>query len=69
MLGSYAMSVQYVVNDQGQPVQVLLDIADYKELLERIEDTEALRMLEGMKQTSREYMSFEDLTASLGVHV
>lgn len=63
------MSVQYVVNDQGQPVQVLLDIAEYEELLERIEDTEALRMLEGMKQTPRGYMSFEDLTASLGVHV
>ena len=69
MTGSYPMSVQYVVNDQGQPVQVLLDIADYEELLERIEDTEALRMLEGLKETPREYMSFEDLTASLGVHV
>ncbi len=69
MIGSYPMSVQYVVNDKGQPIQVLLDIAEYEELLEQIEDTEALRMLEGMKQTSREYMSFEDLTASFGVHV
>jgi hypothetical protein len=63
------MSVQYVVNEQGQPIQVLLDIAEYEELLERIEDTEALRMLEGMKQSPREYMSVDDLTASLGVHV
>ncbi len=69
MTGSYPMSVQYVVNDQGQPVQVLLDIAEYEELLERIEDTEALHMLEEMKQTPREYMSFEDLTANLGIHV
>ena len=69
MTGSYPMSVQYVVNEQGQPIQVLLDIAEYEELLERIEDTEALHMLEEMKQSPREYMSFEDLTASLGVHV
>jgi PHD/YefM family antitoxin component YafN of YafNO toxin-antitoxin module len=63
------MSVQYVVNDQGQPVQVLLDISDYEELLDRIEDTEALRMLEGMKQSPRKYMSLDDLAASLGLHV
>jgi len=69
LIGSYPLSVQYVVNDQGQPVQVLLDIADYEELLERIEDTDAIRMLEGMKQSSREYISFDDLTTSLGVHV
>ena len=48
MTGSDAMSVQYVVNDQGKPVQVLLNIAEYEELLERVEDTEAVAMLEGM---------------------
>jgi len=63
------MSVQYVVNDQGKPVQVLLNIAEYEELLERVEDTEAVAMLEGMKRGAREHISFDDLMTNLGVHV
>ena len=63
------MSVQYVVNDQRKPIQVLLDLADYEGLLDRVEDTEAVAMLEEMKMGRREYMSFEELAKSIGVHV
>ena len=69
MSGSDAMSIQYVVNDQGKPVQVLLDISEYEELLERVEDTEAVAMLEDMKRSTREHISFDDLMTNLGVHV
>jgi hypothetical protein len=63
------MSIQYVVNDQGKPVQVLLDISEYEELLEQIEDIEAIAMLEEMKRGKRVHVSFDDLMTSLGVHV
>jgi hypothetical protein len=55
MNGSDPMSIQFVVNDQGKPVQVLLDISEYEELLERVEDTEAVALLADMKSSTREH--------------
>ncbi len=34
---------QYVVDDQGNRIGVLLDIADYQKLLEEIEELESIR--------------------------
>ena len=63
------MSIQRVVDEQGKPVQVLLDISAYEELLERAEDSDAVALHEAMKRTPRESISLEQLTANLGLDV
>lgn len=35
---------------EGEPVAVILDIDEYQELLERLEDVEDLKMLEKMRR-------------------
>jgi hypothetical protein len=63
------MGMQYVVDEQGKPVRVLIDIGDYEELLERAEDSEAVAMLERLRGSKREHISLEDLAKSLNLHV
>jgi hypothetical protein len=43
--GSNAMDIRYVVDQAGKPRQVILNIEEYEELLERAEDAEALAFL------------------------
>ncbi len=62
------MSLRYVVNEQGQPIQVLLDIAEYEKLLERIAEAEAVRMVEGMKTSAVDQHSYDELTTKPRLH-
>ena len=39
-----------IVLRNGKPVAVIVDIDDYKEMLERLEQTEDLRVLEAMRK-------------------
>ena len=39
-----------VVMENGEPSAVILDIEDYKEMLERLEDAEDLKTLEDMRK-------------------
>jgi PHD/YefM family antitoxin component YafN of YafNO toxin-antitoxin module len=41
---------EIVIRDR-KPVAVILDIAEYQEILERLEDAEDLRMLQAMKKS------------------
>ena len=38
-----------IVLREGEPVAVILDIAQYREMLERLEDVEDLKMLQKMR--------------------
>jgi hypothetical protein len=57
--GSEAMDVRYVIDKEGKPRQVILDIEEYQELLERAEDAEALAFLRHFEGEHREYVSLD----------
>lgn len=52
-----------VVLRDGKPVAVILDIEEYRELLERLEDAEDLRELERMRLEGVEYRSLDEFLA------
>ncbi len=49
-----------IVLREGKPVGVILDIGEYREMLERIEDTEDLKMLGEMRKKPLRFRSLED---------
>jgi len=49
-----------VVFREGRPAAVILDIADYKRMLERLEDMEDLRTLESMRKRPLKFRSLDD---------
>ena len=58
-----------MVYRNGKPVAVILDIASYTELLERLEDMEDLRALNEMKKEPQEWVSLEAFLEELGTDV
>jgi len=49
-----------IVLRDGKPSAVILDIDEYQEMLERIEEVEDLRMLEEMRKRSLKFRRLED---------
>jgi PHD/YefM family antitoxin component YafN of YafNO toxin-antitoxin module len=49
-----------IVLRKGKPAAVILDINEYREMLERLEDMEDLQMLEDMRSTSLKFRSLEE---------
>lgn len=49
-----------IVFRDGKPAAVVLDIDQYKELLERLEDVEDLRTLERMRKKPLKFRKLED---------
>ena len=47
----------------GKPAAVILDIDDYQEMLERLEDAEDLKILAEMRQKPLEFKRLEDFLA------
>jgi PHD/YefM family antitoxin component YafN of YafNO toxin-antitoxin module len=52
--------VPEVVLREGKPAAVILDIDAYKEMLERLEDVEDLRMLGEMRKKPLKFGKLED---------
>ncbi len=52
-------SPEIVLRD-GKPTAVILDIADYKEMLERLEDVEDLQALKEMRKRPLKFRRLED---------
>jgi hypothetical protein len=50
---------RFVVDADGNRVQVLLDIADYERLLEALEDLEDLRVYDEVKAAKEEMIPLE----------
>jgi prevent-host-death family protein len=44
----------------GKPVAVIIDINDYQEMLERLEDAEDLKMLQEMRQKKLRFRTLEE---------
>jgi len=49
-----------IVLREGKPAAVILDIDEYREMLERLEDVEDLKVLEGMIKTPIKFRSLEE---------
>lgn len=47
----------------GKPAAVILDIDDYQEILERLQDAEDLEMLAEMRQKPLKFKKLEDFLA------
>jgi PHD/YefM family antitoxin component YafN of YafNO toxin-antitoxin module len=57
-----------IVMRGGKPAAVILDIEEYRELLERLEDAEDLRTLNAMRKKPLKFRKLEDfLRESSGV--
>ena len=59
------MSVQYVVDAEGHPTSVVLPLDEYQELLEKLEDTEALQMVEARISEGLDLMDFNEFIDGL----
>ena len=55
----------YVVDEQGNPIGVVLDIADYRKLLEELEELESIRAYDAAKAASDEAIPFEQAVAEI----
>jgi hypothetical protein len=56
---------RYVVDDQGNRISVVLDIADYQELLEELEELESIRAYDAAKASGDQAISFEQAVAEI----
>ncbi len=50
---------QFII-EAGKPTAVILNIRDYEELLQRVEDTEDLTELRRLRKTTLKFRSFEE---------
>ena len=49
-----------IIYHKGEPSAVILDIEDYKDMLERLEDAEDLKMLAQMRSKPLRFRKLED---------
>ncbi len=56
---------RYIVNEKGDRVGVILDIADYQHLLEELEELECIRAYDAAKASDDEAISFEQAIAEI----
>ncbi len=52
-----------IIFREGKPAAVILDIDDYQEMLERLEDAEDLKILAEMRQKPLKFKRLEDFLA------
>ena len=55
----------YVIDAQGNPVGVVLDIADYRKLLEELEELESIRAYDAAKASGDEVIPFEQAISEI----
>jgi prevent-host-death family protein len=58
-------SIQFVV-ENGKPAAVILDIREYRKMIERLEDQDDLRVLRQMKKRPLKFRKFEDFLTEIG---
>lgn len=51
---------RYVVDGEGQPVAVILELIEYNRLLEAVEELEAIQAYDEAKDSGDEALPFED---------
>lgn len=55
----------YVIDEQGNPIGVVLDIADYRKLLEELEELESIRAYDAAKASGDEAIPFEQAISEI----
>jgi hypothetical protein len=55
----------YVVDEQGNPIGVVLDIADYRNLLEELEELESICAYDAAKASGDEAIPFEQAVSEI----
>ncbi len=60
MRGKAKRKAPEIVLREGKPAAVILDIDEYQEMLERLEDVEDLRMLEEIRKKPLKFKKLED---------
>jgi hypothetical protein len=60
MRGKAKRKAPEIVLREGKPSAVILDIDDYREMLERLEDLEDLNMLKEMRKRPLKFRKLED---------
>ncbi len=53
---------RFVVDENGQPVSVLLDIEDYRRLLEELEELESICVYDAAKASGSDAIPFDQAT-------
>ena len=61
-------ATEFIVKD-GKPVAVILDIERYREILERLEDLENLKLLEEMRKKPLRFRRLEEFLGEYGTDV
>jgi PHD/YefM family antitoxin component YafN of YafNO toxin-antitoxin module len=61
----FAANERYVIDGQGNRVAVLLDVADYHELLEELEELDALRAYDAARASRDEAIPLEKALAEI----
>jgi hypothetical protein len=64
-MGMLSASEQYVVDAEGNRVGVMLDIVEYRRILEELEELEALRAYDAAKAAGDEAVPFEQAVAEI----
>lgn len=62
---SIAFEKQYVVNEKGDRIGVLLSLEDCKKLLDELEDLDSLRAYDAAKASGEEAIPFEEAIADI----
>ncbi len=60
MSGKTRKKAPEIILREGKPAAVILDIDEYREMLERLEDVEDLRMLQRMRKKPLKFRKLED---------
>jgi PHD/YefM family antitoxin component YafN of YafNO toxin-antitoxin module len=55
----------FVIDDKGNPIGVILDIAEYRKLLEELEELESIRAYDAAKASGNEVIPFEQAVAEI----
>jgi hypothetical protein len=55
----------YVIDEQGNTIGVVLDITDYRKLLEELEELESIRAYDAAKASDDEAVPFEQAVAEI----
>jgi hypothetical protein len=56
---------RYIVDGLGNRISVVLDIADYQELLEELEELECIRAYDAAKASGDQAVPFEQVIAEI----
>jgi PHD/YefM family antitoxin component YafN of YafNO toxin-antitoxin module len=65
VIGVITGKERYVVDEQGHRTGVILDLEQYQEMLEGLEELEALRAYDAAKASEEEAVPFEQALADI----